>query len=429
MPIIKKEVIEMKQIIIGIATFILLQFTFTANAETNACLSGDTTEIYFVNGVWNSLAQARDGRNLIKAAYKQTLETQYSDQKFEFKLAYNYSAGKVRDLIEVIGQKLNEINDPDASQLTAAQYYNLYMTAKAFDEVVPISANPLTTTIEEYLAGRITDSVNAASHIQKYQTDLQEGKRVLLIAHSQGNLFANQAVSSLMNSYSSSIGMIGVASPAAVTYNNSTYYTAHDDRVIDALRLLYTVLPSNIENDPGIFNDPRDFSNHQFKESYFASGIASRSKIDEDVNNYMANLQFPSAQLGSGAITVTLTWGSEPDVDLHVTEPNGTHVYYSNLQGISGYLDLDETTSYGPEHYYVACETLETGVYSVGVNYFSGSGPETAQVQVSTGDGNTRTYSQSLTTAVGSSGNSSPISISNITVSKDQNGKYTYEVN
>ena len=75
--------------------FLLLAFTFTANAETNACTSVDTTEIYFVNGVWNSLAQARDGRNLLKSAYKQNLESQYPGQKFEFKLAYNYSAGKV----------------------------------------------------------------------------------------------------------------------------------------------------------------------------------------------------------------------------------------------------------------------------------------------------------------------------------------------
>ena len=82
----------MKRIIIGIATIILFQLEFMANAETNACVSGDTTEIYFVNGVWNSLAQARDGMNLIKTAYKQTLEAQYSDQKFEFKLAYNYGS-------------------------------------------------------------------------------------------------------------------------------------------------------------------------------------------------------------------------------------------------------------------------------------------------------------------------------------------------
>ncbi|MEE8373213.1 MAG: hypothetical protein V3R87_05845, partial [Dehalococcoidia bacterium] len=93
------------------------------------------------------------------------------------------------------------------------------------------------------------------------------------------------------------------------------------------------------------------------------------------------------------------------------------------------YLDLDDVTSYGPEHYYVACDTLETGTYSVGVNYFEGTGAETAQVQVSTADGNTRTFTQSLFTAVGDSGNSSPIGVATITVSKDEDGKYFYQVN
>ncbi len=420
----------MKKIITVLGCIILLLLPFAAaNAQTNTCVPGDTTEIYFVNGVWNTFAQARSGRNLLESAYRQTLESQYPEQKFEFKVAYNSSAGKVRDIIEVIGQKLNEINDEDANKLTAAQYLNRYLTVKKFNEIVPISALPITATIEEYLVGRITDVVDTSSHIQKYQTDLQEGKRVLLIAHSQGNLFANQAISALMDTYGNSIGMIGVASPAAVTYNNSSYYTAHDDRVIDALRIIHDVLPSNIENDPGIFNDPRDFANHQFKESYFSSGIASRAYIDADVNSYMANLQFPSAELGSGAITVTLTWGSEPDVDLHVTEPNGSHVYYMWMEGYAGYLDLDDVTSYGPEHYYVACETLETGTYSVGVNYYEGYGTETAQVQISTADGNTRTFTQSLSTAIGETGDSSPISVATITVSKDADGKYFYSVN
>lgn len=408
---------------------IFMFFMAAVYAEADVCSSGFTTEIYFVNGVWNTLPQARDGRNLLKRAYKNSLESRYPGQKFRFKLAYNYHAGKVRDLIEVIGQKINEINDPEASQLTSAQYLNLFLTAKKFNDEVPVSAMPISIAIEEYLAGRITDTVNASSHIQKFRTDLQEGKRVLLIAHSQGNLFANQAVSSLMGTYGESIGMIGVASPAALTYNNSVYYTAHDDRVIDALRISFTVLPSNIDNDPGIFIDPRDSSNHQFKESYFANGLASRNEIDGDVNYYMANLQFPGAELGSGAITVTLTWGSEPDIDLHVTEPNGIHVYYQNLQGISGFLDLDDTDGYGPEHYYVSCDELETGSYSVGVNYYDGSWAQTAQIQISTADGNTRTFSRVLSSAVGSDGNDYPVNIAIISVSLDNDGDYLFEVN
>lgn len=223
--------------------------------------------------------------------------------------------------------------------------------------------------------------------------------------------------------------MVGVASPAAVLHSGTSYWTADDDRVIDLLRITNNVLTANLDNDPGIFNDPRDFSNHQFQDSYFASGLLSRTKIDTDVTSNMANLSFPNAQLGNGAITVALTWGVQPDVDLHITEPNGSHVYYSNLSGNSGYLDLDDTSSYGPEHYYVACETLEIGNYHVGVNYYSGSGVETAKVQITTSDGNTRSFSKLLANAVGGSGNNTPIGVATIAVSKDEDGKYSYEVN
>ncbi|MBT3181967.1 MAG: hypothetical protein HN337_05595 [Deltaproteobacteria bacterium] len=64
------------------------------------------------------------------------------------------------------------------------------------------------------------------------------------------------------------------------------------------------------------------------------------------------------------SMTVTLTWGQgESDVDLYVKEPNftsgstdytGDTVYYSHRKGISTtnpYLDFDNTSGYGPEHY------------------------------------------------------------------------------
>ena len=278
--------------VIGIAIIIILLLTFEVNAKTNSsCIPNHTTKIYFVNGVWNSKAEAYVGLLLIKDAYKQTLENQYPSQKFVFELAYNYHAGIVLDVIEVIGQKLNEIDDPDIKKFTAEQYFHLFMTAYFVNKVSPSSIKPLLLTTESYLASRMLEVMNFSEHLEGYQTDLEEGKKILLIAHSQGNLFANQAISSLMNSYSNNIGMIGIASPAARTYNNSPYYTAHDDRVINALRRLHNVLPSNIDNDQGVFNDSRDIFNHQFKESYFDSAIASRTKINQDVNIFMKKFQ------------------------------------------------------------------------------------------------------------------------------------------
>ena len=43
-----------------------------------------------------------------------------------------------------------------------------------------------------------------------------------------------------------------------------------------------------------------------------------------------------------------MTWDEKPDIDLHIFEPNGIHIYYSNKKGKIGYLDVDDVSSYGP---------------------------------------------------------------------------------
>jgi uncharacterized protein YfaP (DUF2135 family) len=47
-------------------------------------------------------------------------------------------------------------------------------------------------------------------------------------------------------------------------------------------------------------------------------------------------------------------------------------------------LDADDVSSYGPEHYYTNC-SLQTGNYTVKVNYYYGSQHSKAMVTVSAG--------------------------------------------
>lgn len=62
------------------------------------------------------------------------------------------------------------------------------------------------------------------------------------------------------------------------------------------------------------------------------------------------------------------------------------------------------------------------------MNYYWGSGPETATVQISAGDV-IRTRTIGLTTAVGSAGNSSPIFVGAIDVTPDPiTGQYRFAV-
>ena len=264
-------------------------------------------------------------------------------------------------------------------------------------------------------------------HTSYYTSDLLAGKRVFVVAHSQGNLFANSSLEAAARARpdeASSLAMIGVATPAARQFRDSFYRTAHDDRVIDALRITENVLASNIDNDLsegvsdsrggnypllsffwnaavsaiGANRDQRGFSNHGFIDAYMAHPLPSKSDIDDEIKRLADPnvVPFPTRQAGEGAIRATLTWDAQPDVDLHAFEPNGSHVYYRNFTGRSGTLDVDDTSSYGPENYFVPCNKVELGTYRIGVNYFRGtgprapgSGPSTAIVALFLGDDTT----------------------------------------
>ena len=77
-------------------------------------------------------------------------------------------------------------------------------------------------------------------------------------------------------------------------------------------------------------------------------------------------------------LTVSLTWDDgASDLDLHILEPGGRHIYY-NRKGESGtpYLDHDNTDGFGPEHYIIEYGakayrgTLE-GTYKIRVHYYA----------------------------------------------------------
>lgn len=424
-------------------------------ASLNGCV--DTTDslkkttVYFANGILTDPDDADDVALKMQIAYKSQFEAMHENSTYKFTKAYNYSQGALTDITQVLQQKMEE---EGAEGVSGYQIYTLISSGLDNDAIRAALAVYLTPNalalISDSLLEELGESMTQASidaiadrlivnsqHVNFYESDLIAGKRVIIMPHSQGNLFTNSAVASVkarQPERADSIDYFGVANPAATTVDGAQYVTADDDRVIDGLRLIENVLPSNLDNDPSILpgflgGDFRSISNHLIIEDYFDTRLASRDIIDTNLTRLAQDTPFPTQIAGTGAIRASLSWGEQPDVDLHAYEPNGSHVYYRNLTGEDGTLDVDDTNGQGPENYVVACTNVNTGTYQIGVNYYSGNAPETARVAIFLGDGRTITPRELLlNVAEGSSGNDNPTIMFEVTVTDDGNGNAVYSV-
>ncbi len=79
--------------------------------------------------------------------------------------------------------------------------------------------------------------------------------------------------------------------------------------------------------------------------------------------------------LGSGALQISLSWNTDDtDLDLWVTDPSGTLIYFGNRTSpTGGQLDRDDTDGFGPENIFWLDDTAPDGAYRVEVDYYGGS--------------------------------------------------------
>ena len=97
------------------------------------------------------------------------------------------------------------------------------------------------------------------------------------------------------------------------------------------------------------------------------------------------------------------------------------------MGGIAGRLDVDDVYQYGPEHYTVSCNMLQAGTYRIGVNYYYGVLPETAQIQIVAGT-SVRSFTRDLPAMLGQAGNDNPVPVADIVVTGDQQNGFTLDI-
>lgn len=403
-----KEITAMnKKIYLSAISLLMVTSSMTNATEdiNNLCNKSDVTIAYF-NGVLTDEDTARKSLNEIKKRYRNQSP---SGENIKYQVMYNKSQF-LSDFVETFHQRFAEETIGDRwelyKEIIQQQFQN--NNGKTWlghinDALTVIATVPRFTF--DLIQREVLDSIVAAlkftapiaeretylKHERDLQQSLLEGNKIIMIAHSQGNLFVNKAYQyAISKTDSSAVGVIHVA-PASIRLNGN-HILADQDLVINGLRLSGSV-PSNTHNIP-VYNPfgnnfGRDAMGHGFLETYSNRNFSMSLALDSEVNNLFNTLKAPAKITETGFFNVMLTWDGFGDVDLHVVEPSGEKVFYSNAVGNSGYLDVDNTYANGPEHYYATCDStkLQTGAYRVGLANFSGADGRVATLQVKSQSG------------------------------------------
>lgn len=366
-----------------------------AEDDANLCIEAGTVFAFF-NGVRTTKASAEVSLQEFRRLHG---DTTTAGDRIKYEVLYNYSDG-FEDFVETFEQRLLEQDGllqgrfelffeglsgdgPWWQQIIDAVGDAAGILKGAVDDIQALIVRDLTSLLADP-----PTQVNYTEHRSRIDNWILEGKKLLYVAHSQGNLFANAAYDYTRQQVSAdSVKLVHIA-PASPTLNGN-HTLADLDLVINALRLAGSVasitdmIPGYLLRPPGVTGEA-DVLGHGLLEIYINQQLAISTRVKGHITIALDSLVAPPVQASSGFFTATLTWDGSGDVDLHTFEPGGSHVYYRARTGSSGYLDVDNTVANGPEHYYASCQAsrLQTGTYRIAVANYARAEGRTATVQI-----------------------------------------------
>lgn len=390
--------------------------TAASDTATTQCSTGNRYTINYLNGISNTWTQAFRSR----AELADAEGTSHGGESITYTNLYNDTHGLAADLKEVFDQKVREavqtgilttdqINTilsrvvgtsirvttaptralgwlmskvPIDVVRDAGQGMNQFLDAlpdwytSAADALNSWMSHEVQRFADLALLDSETRSIIAA-HTATLRAQIASGSKPLIVSHSQGNLFANPIASAVRAATASdALGVVHIATPALLT--SGPWVTIDTDLVIAPFDRTGSAPPPNVSLPLGLAG-----SNHGFAEAYLRAGQSPRALVLSKIDSQLDSLALPAGTGADGVFTVTLTWNGPGDVDLHVIEPNGNHVYYGNKTGTVGYLDVDNTSGNGPEHYYAACIPAAVGTYQVGITNYAAPDGTIATTQLS----------------------------------------------
>lgn len=257
----------------------------------------------FFNGVWNTYDQANVGRDKLKLL----IGEKYNNEPVKYEAFYNHTGKSVgatalQDLAETFIQRSAEIDASGELGKRFEYFWEFIGSSKPtfidkIKGIVPkLNAlfDSLYTAIVTNLVGAISymnsnppTEADYASHNAKLDTLAANGEKLMLVAHSQGNLFVNHAYDHILPVVTKNRVAVAHIAPASPTLRGD-YLLADIDIVINAMRLqgLSSVPAGNL---PLPFSKA-DASGHTLIGTYLDETREGRGKVKTMIKGEMDTL-------------------------------------------------------------------------------------------------------------------------------------------
>ena len=216
-----------------------LLFWFSSNVWAVACpVNIPELSIYFGNGMFNEPEEANES---IRKLQRQ-MSGQLTRYDVSYKLSYNHNENPVVQILEVARQKLLQ------------DYSSILLWLSGVEEAPDWFQKALKDTATVYDSFNYILDGDLQRHVSDYTRDIENCRKVLLVAHSQENFYGNEAwdfvyqetLGNLPLNQLKVMGMVSVATPASqvgapLAYVDdmpaiTRYLTLTDDLVINAIR-------------------------------------------------------------------------------------------------------------------------------------------------------------------------------------------------
>ncbi len=269
---------------------LLFLVCFSLNLWAAECpVSRPDLTMAYGNGMFNDREDAVESQIMLK----EMMASQLPGYRVSYRLSYNHNESLLDQLLEVARQRLLQ------------DYSNFFLWLAGIELAPNWFREGLELIVISYDAFSYVFDSDLRKHISQYTQDISQCRKVLLVAHSQGNFYGNESWRSVYQTFTAGIawdqlklmGMVSVATPASqVGYPLSypvdqqsvtRYLTLSDDLVINLLRsVAFGPLPANVTNST--VSD--DWKNHSFGMSYVL-GDPSGQMLREQIRSVAYSLE------------------------------------------------------------------------------------------------------------------------------------------